>query len=461
MFKKISMVVVLATTISQVAFAANLSEVMSYTYEKSSTINANRAAVRATDEGVAKAKSGYRPSVIGTGSVSRTHSKSIFDEDYNGGVTQKVYQNPNSVGISFVQPVFSGLSTYNTVEAAKHTVESARADLENTEQSILLDAVSVYMNVLRDRAVLDLQIKNEKVLAEHLSSYKKRFQAGELTRTDVAQSEARLSGAKAARISAEGQLKVSNANYLNVVGLDPEKQMADVNESTISLPASLDEVLSLALKDNPKIKAAEYASKSADKMVSASKGALSPSVDVRATAGKMHNTNFADRTDVWEVSANMNVPLYQSGGEYATIREAKQRANQYRILVRKITNNVRAEATNAWENYTATKAQIKAVEAQIKASKIALEGVIREAKVGSRTVLDVLDAEQEHLDNQVALVKIHRDEIVAAHALLAAIGKLNPTDLNLSVSAYNPNDYYEAVANKWFGYGTDYETTTK
>lgn len=456
MLKKIGLLVVLSSTISLSAFAGNLSETLSYTYEKSSTINASRAGVRATDEEVAKAKSGYRPSVIGTGSIGRNHSKAIYDEDYNGGVTQELYENPNKVGISFIQPVFSGLSTYHSVEAAKNQVKSARSNLTNTEQSILLDAVSVYMNVLRDRAVLELRNKNEKVLSQHLESYKKRFQAGELTRTDVAQAEARLSGATASRISAEGQLKVSNANYKNVVGLDPDKYLADVTDKTIDLPDSLDEALTMALRNNPKIKAAEYSAKASEKVVSAKKGALSPSVDVRASAGKMHNTNRADRSDVWEVTANMNVPFYQAGADYADIRSAKQTANQYKILLNKIRNNVVAETTGAWENYTATKAQITSIEAQIKASKIALDGVIREAKVGSRTVLDVLDAEQEHLDNQVMLVKIHRDEIVAAYALLASVGKLNPVDLNLNVTSYDPTAYYDEVNNKWFGYGTDF-----
>ncbi len=454
MLKKIGLMV-LFTTVSTVALANTLPDVLSYTYENSLTINADRAGLKATDETVAKAKSGYRPTVMGEGSIGRSYFKSVYDDNSAASMGQEVYQNPNAVGISFVQPIFSGLSTYHSVKAAKKQVESARSGLFNTEQVTLLEAVAVYMDVIRDRAVLDLQISNEKVLQQHLDSYRKRFNAGELTRTDVAQSEARLAGAKAARIAAEGNVKVSDANYFSVVGLEPEKQMADVNDTGIVLPQSLDEALKLSMENNPKIKAAKYAAEASKFTVSAKKGTLSPSVDVRANAAQYHESNLMDRNDVWQVTANLTVPFYQAGAEYADIRQAKQLENQYRILLAKIQQDVRSETISAWENYKATKAQISSIEAQIKASKIALDGVIREARVGSRTVLDVLDAEQEHLDNQVSLVKTHRDEIVAAYALLAAVGKLNPSDLNLTVSTYDPTVYYNQVKNKWFGYGTN------
>ena len=147
--------------------------------------------------------------------------------------------------------------------------------------------------------------------------------------------------------------------------------------------------------------------------------------------------------------------LLRTGKEYADVREAKQLENKYRILWSKTSQDVRAETTAAWEKYSATKAQIDSIQKQIKASQIALDGVIREANVGSRTVLDVLDAEQEHLDNQVSLVKAHREEIVSSFALMAAVGQLNPAGLGLSVEPYDPKDYYESVKNKWIGYGIE------
>ncbi len=454
MFKKITVLAVMLSTVSSIAAAENLSNVLSYTYENSLTINAERAGLKATDESVAKAKSGYRPSVIGRGSIGRSHNQSIYQRAL-GGDKVKQYQDPNSISINFVQPVFSGLSTYNSVKAAKSQVKSARLNLYNTEQATLLDAISVYMDVIRDKAVLKLQINNENVLKRHLDSYQKRFKAGELTRTDVAQSEARLSGATANRIAAEGQLEVSNANYFDVVGLEPAGYMEDVSDTSIRLPKSLEEAVQLAMTDNPQIKAIEYAVEAAGHSVNAKKGVLSPSIDVTAGAGKNRDYNTFKRNDSWEVMANMNVPLYQSGAEYADIREAKQIENQYRILLSKVKQSVRAQTVSAWENYTSTRAQINSIKSQIKASKIALDGVIREAQVGSRTVLDVLDAEQEHLDNQVSLVRVHRDEIVSAYALLSAVGQLNPTGLYLDVETYDPKAYYEEVKNKWFGTSID------
>ena len=449
--KKITGLMLVLSTISTTAFSASLNDVLSYTYENSSTINAERAGLKATDENVAKAKSGYRPSIVAEGSLGRSYIKNEYDASSSATMQEK-YQDPTALSVSFIQPIFSGLSTVNAVKSAKEQVKSARAGLVNTEQVILLDAVSVYMDVLRDRAVLQLQINNEKVLKEHLASYKKRFEAGELTRTDVAQSEARLSGATAARIAAEGNLKVSNANYLDVIGLKPDATLKDVDAEKIELPKALSEALNLAKENNPQIQAIDYAQKAAEKNVLAKKGVLSPVVDVRAGASKNKESNLTRRNDAWQVTANITVPLYQSGAEYADIRAARHTENQYRILTRKIRSDVEAQTIKAWENYTSTKAQIKSIKSQIKASKIALDGVIREAKVGSRTVLDVLDAEQEHLDNQVSLVKTHRDEVVAAYTLLTALGKMNPSDFKLSASTYDPTGYYKKIENKWIGY---------
>ncbi len=454
MFNKLAVVSLVLCSVSTMAMAESLSDILAYTYENSLTVNAERAALKATDESVAKAKSGYRPTLIAQGSAGRSYYKAKYDNNYIGQ-GQKAYQDPHGIGISFVQPVFSGLTTVHSVEAAKQQVRSERANLINTEQSTLLDAVSVYMDVIRDRAVLDLQINNEKVLQKHLDSYRKRFKAGELTRTDVAQSEARVSGAKANRIAAEGQVEVSKANYFSVIGLETPEKLEDVQDISVQVPKSLDEALMLALKNNPKIKAAEYAVESARYTVKAQKGVLSPSVDITADAATEKDVDLTENRDSWTVKANLTIPLYQSGSEYADIRAARQTENQYRILLAKIKQDVRAETISAWENYQATKAQIQSIKDQIKASKIALDGVIREAQVGSRTVLDVLDAEQEHLDNQVSLVKTHRDEIVSEYSLLSAVGQMNPVGLNLKVASYDPKVYYEEIKNKWIGYGID------
>ena len=453
MIKKISLLAALLCGVSHVAAADTLFDVLAYTYENSLTITAERSNLKATDETVAIAKSGYRPRLTADGNIGRSYNKYDYDNTVlDDGL--KRYQNPSDISLNFTQPVFSGLSTKNTVNSAKMNVRAGRSNLLSTEQTTLLDATTAYMDVIRDKAVLDLQINNENVLKRHLESYRKRFKVGELTRTDVAQSEARVSGATASRIAAEGDLKVSEARFFSVVGIEPN-QLKDVEEVPVRLPETLDEAINLAMKNNPQIKAAEYVREAAGFSVSAKKGALLPEVNITAGIGRQRENLTVEQADYWRVAANVSVPLFQSGSEYAEVRQAKNLENRYRILWAKTCQDVRSDTIAAWEQYQATKAQIESIKAQIKASKIALDGVIREAKVGSRTVLDVLDAEQEHLDNQVSLVKVHRDEIVAAFTLMSAIGQMNQAGLNLNVKPYDPRAYYEDVKNQWIGYGID------
>ena len=252
--KKISLFALMICSIPTLVRAETLNDVLAFTYENNPTIMAERTNLKATDEGVAKAKSGYRPTIMAEGSIGRSHNKLEYD-NILGDATYN--QTPTNLSVSVVQPIFSGLSTYQTVRMAKSQVMAGRSNLLDTEQTVFLDAIGAYMDVIRDQAVLDLQINNEKVLKKHLESYKKKFRVGELTRTDIAQSEARLSGAIADRIAAEGQLQVSKANYRDIIGQEPI-DLKDVVNFEQGLPQSLDEALTLSLTENPKIKAAEH-----------------------------------------------------------------------------------------------------------------------------------------------------------------------------------------------------------
>ncbi len=446
MFKKILLLSIACGVFA--VQAKTLDEVLDYTYENSWSINAERAGQRATDEGVAIAKSGFRPHIAGMGSIGRSYNKNEYDYT---PTKSEMYTNPNEVAVQVKQPLFSGFSTVQAVNSARSQVRAGRQSLARTEQNVLLDAVAAYMDVVRDTAVLGLRENNEKVLQEHLKSYRKRYKVGDLTKTDVAQSEARSEGATAARIAAAGNLKVSQANFFSVVGLAPE-DLDDVADFKYTLPTTLDEAIEYAMEHNPSIKAAKYTKDAASYAVSSKKGELLPQVDMTAGAGRQHEQLNIDQADYWQVKANLTVPFYSAGADYAAIRQARQNENKAKILWDKTVQDVRAGVISAWEYYTASRAQLSSIESQIKASKMALDGVIREAKVGSRTVLDVLDAEQEHLNNQVSLVRTHRDAIVSGYALLAAIGRLNPTDLGLSVEPYDAKAYYDDVKNKWIGY---------
>ena len=432
-----------------IAQADTLEEAMSYAYENSSTLNASRASLRATDENVAIAKSGYRPNVTGNASVGKTYNRATFEN--NILPLEELHETPKDVSVKMVQPVFSGLTTYNSVKSAETMVKSGQEKLSETEQNKLLEVATAYMDVIKDKSVLELNQNNVKVLTRHLESVKKRFAVGSLTRTDVAQSEARLSGAKAKLIAAEAQLKVSEAVYRDAVGKEA-KDLTDVNGKGLDLPKTLDEAVEFAEENNPRIKAADYAQKSYEKQISVQKGELLPSVDIIGQAGHFKDTESVDDGGYWSLTANLSVPLYQGGADYAKVRQAKHIANQYRLQARSIRTDIWRETVTAWEYYQSAKAEIVAVKAQVKAAETALQGVIREEKAGTRTVLDVLNAEQEHLNSQVSYQEAHRNEIVSAYSLLAKIGKLTPDTLGLAVKPYDSNSYYDAVKNKWIGY---------
>ena len=378
-------------------------------------------------------------------SVGQSHNKMTAS-----GVEQTKDQTPRTASISISQPIFSGLTTYRTVQMAQHQAKAAEEDLNAFQQNTLLSSVVAYMDLIRDYAVLQLCQHNEAVLQQHFDEINMRFSVGKLTQTDVAQAKARLSGAVARRIEAEGQVKISRARYLDVIQKEASV-LVDTTKFLAPLPRSLPEALDVAFKNNPSLKAAQLASQAYAYNVKAKEGALLPSVGVNASSGYLRENDSIDKGHYWKVNANLSVPLYQGGGDYAAIREAKHLENQYRILVTKTHLDVETAVVAAWEEYQAARAEIRAIRHQIGASQVALEGVIQEERVGRRTVLDVLDAEIEHLNNQVAYRQAHRNEIVSGYALLATIGRLTPDYLHLAVEIYDPKVYYDSVQNKWFG----------
>ena len=326
MFKKILLLSIVCSAFA--VQAKTLDEVLDYTYENSWSINAERAGQRATDESVSIAKSGFRPYVAGTGSIGRSYNKNEYD--YNP-IKSEMYTNPSELALQVKQPIFSGFSTVQAVNSARSQVRAGRQNLAKTEQNILLDAVAAYMDVVRDTAVLGLHESNEKVLKEHLKSYRKRYKVGDLTKTDVAQSEARSEGATAARIAAEGNLKVSQASFFSIVGLSPE-ELEDVGQFKYTLPTTLDEAIEYAMEHNPSIKAAKYAKDAASYAVSSKKGELLPQVDMTAAAGRQHEQLNINQADYWQVKANLTVPFYSAGADYAAIRQARQNENKAKIL---------------------------------------------------------------------------------------------------------------------------------
>ncbi|MBI1181816.1 MAG: TolC family outer membrane protein [Alphaproteobacteria bacterium] len=430
------------------AAAETLQDALTAAYLNNPVLEAQRASVRAEDENVSQALSGYRPSLSASGSVTTERTNNFFSQ--TGG---KQTLNPIQATVALEQPLFSSFRTYNAVKEAKTEVSAARSGLVSTEQQVLLDTVSAYMDVLRDEAVLDLRRNNVQVLQKQLQASKDRFEVGEITRTDVAQSEARLSAAISGRIAAEADLAASRAAYERIVGNAPGT--LEQPTALAGVPNSEDRALQLALDSNPDLQQARLQEEAARRAIDRAKSDLGPEISLVAQYQYSEDqfiSGFTSKTTA--LMAKATVPLYQSGVVSSRIRQAKQVDSERRMQAIEAERQVREAVRNAWERLRAARATIDASKSQVDASNSALDGVRQELEVGSRTTLDVLDAEQEYLDAQVQLVRAHRDEFVAAFQLLVATGQATAQSLQLPVEYYDPTEYYQRSTGKWFGWGT-------
>lgn len=450
--RRVSVLVVLLAGLATVApgegRAQNLMEALSLAYTNNPTLQAQRARLRSVDEGVPQALSGWRPDVRFTSELGKLRRRTNNSEGFGTGDDSRTFYNG---GFRITQNVYAGGTTEAEIKQAKHEVSAERARLMTTEQEVLLDAATAYMDVFREEAVLRLNINNEQVLSRQLQATRDRFNVGEVTRTDVAQAESRLARATAERIQAEGDLEVSRAFYEQIVGAKPT---AVPNPGyPAALPTEVDEAITLARNGNPAVVSATYDERAARAFVDAVKGELLPSVDLVGDASRSRNEGSPDRTvDDITVTAELTVPLYQQGAVSSQVREAIQLAGENQLQVEEARRAAIEDARSGFEQLLTARASIQSREAEVRAAKIALEGVEQEAAVGSRTVLDVLDAEQELLDAQVNLVRDQRDAIVASYQLLAAVGRLTARDLSLPVDLYDQKSHYLKVRDQLWGY---------
>ncbi len=420
-------------------------------YRNNPELQAERANLRATDEGVPQAIANWRPNVSLSGDIARTHTHLT---SRGGDRTQT--RTPRGVGLDITQSLFRGFRTQAATNKAENAVFEQRQTLIAKEQDILLDAVEAYAAVFRDQAVLELNVNNEQVLARQLQATRDRFRVGEITRTDVSQAEARLAGARADRVKAEGDLEKSRANYRNVVGASPGR-LADPGRPS-KLPATLSDSISRAKSQHPDVRGAEFERRQALDAVKSVKGELLPSVNLSGSLARDdESASNVSRAFSASLKLALTVPLYQKGAVFSRLREAKQDAGKSVLDLENAKRDSVETATKAWESLQTAGARIKSFSAQIKASEIALEGVQREASVGSRTVLDVLDAEQELLDAKVNLVRAQRDDVVASFELLEATGMLTAGKIGLPVKIYDPRLHYRQVRDKWIGTGAEDE----
>lgn len=426
--------------------AQTLDRALAAAYANNPTLAAQRAAQRATDEGVPQALSGWRPTVTFSSEAGR--ARQLYDPNSASLRDQTLTPFTNSLSLS--QPLYRGGRTVASTQSAEALVQAGRATLASTEQQVFLQVVTAYADVVRDQAVLELNRNNEQVLRRNLEATQDRFRVGEITRTDVSQSEARLSRATSDRISAEGALAASRAIFERVVGEAP-RQLVQPDKYP-QPPAARDEVLRVAMAENPDLIAATWREESSRYDIRAASGALLPSVSLNASAVRAEESTTRDLvSESAKITAQVTVPLYESGSVYSQVRQRRQVNSQRRLQIDETRRLVQQTAVQAWENLVTARANIISRRAQIEASRVALEGVTQEAQVGARTTLDVLDSEQEFLDSRVALVRAQREELVAVYTLLSALGRLTARNLGLSVDLYDPVENYNRVRDKWFG----------
>jgi outer membrane protein len=423
-------------------------------YQNNPSLNAQRATLRATDENVPQALSGYRPklSVTANGGYNYENATSIFPL---GGflTTTQFAQNfySRSVGATGTYTLFNGMQTANRTRQAESQVEGARETLRVTEQQVLLDAATAYMNLLRDGAVLDLQRRNVEVLTEQLKQTRDRFNVGEVTRTDVAQAESRLAAGRSQLLGAQSQYVTSRANYRRVIGVDPGTLAPGTPVDRLS-PNVLPKAIVQGEAQSPSVLAAAYGVDIAALAVKISEGALYPNLTV--TGGVLQGTNPAFeviKETQLSVIGQLTIPIYQGGAEYSAIRQSKETLGQQRLNLDINRDQARATVVQSWGQLDAAKAQIESTTAQVNAAEIALNGVREEARVGQRTTLDVLNAQQELVNARVALVTAQHDRVVASYTLLAAVGSLSMQRLGLNVLIYDPMVHYQQVRDAWMG----------
>jgi outer membrane protein len=415
-------------------------------YQNNPQLNAQRASVRVTDENVPQALSGYRPRVSVTASGGYQYTDAV-----SSGVNVHGTQIPRAVGATISQTVFNGQQTANRTRAAEGQVSSAREGLRVLEQSVLLSAATIYMDYLRDAAIVEVQRSNTRVLEQTLKQTRDRFNVGEVTRTDVAQSEAQLAAGRTQQLTAESNLTTTRSNFRRIIGIEPNALQAGSPVDRF-LPANLPGAIDLGLTENPNVTAAMFGIDVSYLNVKVNEGALFPTVTLQANVQQAYEQTFAISRQLSASGvAQISVPIYQGGGEYSLIRQSKETLAQQRLALEQTRDQTRASVVQAWGQLQAGKAQVSSAQAQVQASEIALNGVREEARAGQRTTLDVLNAQQALVNARNSLVIAQHDRVVASYAVLNAVGRLSPTVLKLGTTVYDPSVHYHQVRDNWVG----------
>jgi len=450
-----AVVLLLAQIGSAPALADTIEAALVRAYQNNPQLNAQRAQVRSTDENVPQALSGYRPKVSVTASAGYQYTDTLSTAGGNNIQVVRTETHganpPRSVGATVTQTLFNGQQTANKTRAAESQVSGAREGLRVLEQTVLLQAATIYMDYLRDSAIVEVQKSNVRVLEQTLKQTRDRFNVGEVTRTDVAQSEAQLAAGKTQELTAESNLTTTRSNFRRIIGNEPEN-LAPGSPVDRFLPSTLPGAVELSLIENPNVTAAMFGIDVNFLQVKVNEGALLPTVSLQASVQQAYEqTMISPRSFGASAIAQVTVPVYQGGAEYSLIRQSKENLAQQRLNLETTRDQTRANVVTAWGQLEAGKAQVRSAQAQVTASEVALNGVREEAKAGQRTTLDVLNAQQALVNARVALVTAQHDRVVASYSVLNSVGRLSPLVLNLSTTTYDPSVHYQQVRDSWFG----------
>jgi len=431
--------------VAPIEASQKLDDILYYTYLHNPSLRAARAEMKAVQERLPQALAGWRPSLDASGNVTKSEIDGSSFGPGADGTTSK------SAQLGFSQPLYRGGRTVSSTDSAYNIIDAQRSLLDNREQQTMVDVTTAYMDVFRDLSIEELNQNNRSVINKQLTATQDRFDVGEVTRTDVSQSKARLAAADADLISAQGNLQKSRAVYEQITGLKPAQ--VGIPALVLNVPATLSEALSLADDKNPEIKASISLNRAAEYDIDTIFGELMPELAFFGLWNKEYDPQpgVVDQTTTKSIGLSANMKLYAGGATRSRVRQAKYTANQRYLEILDARRRIRQEVVSNWETLASAQAEIKSRESQVEAARLARDGVHQEAELGSRTILDALDADQEYLDAQTALVSAQRNEIVAKFSLMASIGLLTPDALGFPGRAEDFDQHLKEIKHKYLG----------
>jgi outer membrane protein len=434
------------------ASAETLADALVKTYQNNPQLNAERARQRGTDENVPQALSGYRPQLVASLSAGLQAVRNVLPDNTIASTTLK----PWTIGLTVTQVLFNGYKTASNVRVAEFQVKSGREALRNVEQGVFLDAVTAYMNVMANHALVESQRTNVQVLKEIQATTQRRLNAGDVTPTDTAQAESRVSRGLADLNAAEVALAISKEIYTQVIGEPPVGLIAASPVDRL-IPPSQPTSLEAASHEHPAVLGAGYDVDVATTSIKLAESALLPQLSVQGSVShQVQNdpTLSVQKEDLASVVGQLSVPIYDGGMAASQTRQAKEVASQSRMVLEQVRNQTHTAVVSAWVSNEGTKIALTATESEVHAAEIALQGVRREAAGGQRTTIDVLNAQQELTNARSRLIAAQRDRVIASYTLLSAVGRLDTHTLNLNTPDYSADVHYYQVRDAWHGLRT-------